>query len=238
MVLWHLSSFIRMLLPTACTLLRPIFPLKSISDDWTVTLGDNRFDTSKLNMSEFKARLDYLEFTESDAKLLKSLKPWADSIAEGFVKKFYDKQFNQQGFLRIIEKAGSNRRTLEGAQAGYLKSLFEGVLDAQYVAMRQHIGGLHARIGVTPEWYIASYQWYTELLYPMVRSKLKLRRGAGTKATNAIAKLLTFDQAVIMDEYVNGLLNQLKVVIDKVGDTATSLNDSSQQMSNAAEQAG
>ena len=37
-----------------------------------------------------------------------------------------------------------------------MKTLFDGVPDAQYVALRQHIGGMHARIGVTPEWYIAS----------------------------------------------------------------------------------
>ena len=78
-------------------------------------MGDNRFDTSKLNMSEFRGRLEYLEFSESDAKLLKSLKPWAESIASDFVKKFCEKQFKQSGFVRIVEKAGSNRTTLEGA---------------------------------------------------------------------------------------------------------------------------
>ncbi|MDA1257353.1 MAG: ATP-binding protein [Chloroflexi bacterium] len=168
-------------------------------------MSENRFDTSKLDIREFKARLDYLELTEltdTDARLLQSLSSWADSVAGDFAKKFYDRQFKQAGFVKIVEAAGSNRQRLEGAQAAYMKSLFDGLPDAQYIAMRQHIGSLHARIDVTPDWYISSYQWYAELLYPMVRSKLRLKRGAANRAVLAISKLLLFDQAIIMDEYV------------------------------------
>ena len=39
--------------------------------------------------------------------------------------------------------------------------------DVDYVESRLRIGALHARIGVTPRWYVSSYRLYEKYLFPM-----------------------------------------------------------------------
>jgi len=93
-----------------------------------------------------RTRLDFLGFTASDAELLKTMKPWADSIMNDFVKEFYDYQFKDPEFSSIIWSNGGTQEGLEAAQAGYARMLFDGYPDMGYVTRRMAIGELHARI--------------------------------------------------------------------------------------------
>jgi methyl-accepting chemotaxis protein len=173
-----------------------------------------------LSITAVQHRLAYLGFTDADAALLRSLRPWAERIAPRFVRAFYDRQFREPEFVRIVNAATSSRERLEAAQARYCLTLFDGMPDAAYIAMRQQIGELHARIGVTPEWYLASYQFYIDLLYPMVRRHLWWRPRAATSAVAALNKLLIFDQALIMETYTNGLTDRLQDLLDRIATTA------------------
>jgi len=103
-----------------------------------------------------RTRLDFLGFTASDAELLKSMEPWADSIMTEFVKEFYDYQFKGPEFSGIIRAYGATQDGLEAAQAGYALMLFDGYPDMEYVNRRMAIGELRARINITPQWYITS----------------------------------------------------------------------------------
>ena len=128
-------------------------------------------DNNQLNELEIRKRLDHLGFTESDAQLLKSLKPWAQTAISEFAHEFYEVQFRNPDFVAIIRANNSTQQILEGAQAGYAMDLFNGYPDSAYVQKRVSIGALHARINITPQWYLASYKFYHDILYPMVRSQ-------------------------------------------------------------------
>ncbi|NQW23982.1 MAG: hypothetical protein HQ475_11105 [SAR202 cluster bacterium] len=189
----------------------------------------------EMNEREIRKRLDFLGFTESDAELLRSLKPWAEQTIPGFVKEFYDYQFRDSEFSNIIRDNGSNQGALEGAQAGYARMLFDGYPDMAYANRRSAIGELHARINITPQWYITSYAFYHDMFYPLVRAEAGKD---GEQAVSAVNKLLNFDQALIMDTYINGLMDQMKVLVTQVASTAVNLAEASGQLSTTAGQAG
>ena len=195
-------------------------------------------DNNRMSDIEVRKRLDHLGFTESDVQLLKSLKGWAQGAIPGFAHEFYNLQFKNPDFVAIIRGNNSSQEVLEGAQAGYAMDLFNGYPDAAYVQKRVMIGGLHARINITPQWYIASYQFYHDILYPMVRSQFVGEEETAERAVSAVNKLLVFDQAIIMDTYVNGIMDSLKGLIKNVAETAVSLADASGQLNTTAEQAG
>ena len=173
--------------------------------------------TNAMTDMDIRKRLDHLGFTETDARLLQSLKPWAeDGGIKAFAKEFYDRQFVNPDFVAIIRGNNSGQAVLEGAQADYAMDLFKGYPGAAYVNKRANIGKLHARINITPEWYIASYQFYYDVLYPMIRQQFSGEEESGEAAVAAINKLLVFDQAVIMGTYVGRLTEQLKELMDRV----------------------
>ena len=178
---------------------------------------------NQMTDSDVRKRLDHLGFTDEDSRLLQSLRPWAETAIPAFAKEFYDRQFKNPEFAAIIRSNESNQQTLEGAQGGYAMDLFGGWPNAAYIEKRVRIGGLHARIGITPEWYIASYQFYFDILYPMIRRQFLEEQGRGEEAVSAVNKLLVFDQAVIMDTYVTGITDRLKGLITQVASTAENL---------------
>ena len=189
----------------------------------------------KMDDREIRTRLDFLGFTAEDAELLRSLKPWADKYIPEFVKEFYNYQFRNPEFASIIRSNGATQEGLEGAQAGYARMLFDGYPDMGYVNRRIIIGELHARINITPQWYITSYHFYFDMFYPQL---LKEAGDKGEQAVSAMNKLLNFDQALIMDTYINGLMDQMRGLVTQVASTAVNLAEASGQLSTTAEQAG
>ncbi len=191
---------------------------------------------------EIRKRLEFLQFTESDAQLLQSMRSWAQQAIPEFAKEFYDYQFMNPDFTATIRANNSSQQVLEVAQAGYAMALFNGYPNSGYVASRVIIGALHARINIQPQWYIASYQFYYAMLYPKVRSHFEDDPETGEKAVAAINKLLNFDQALVLDTYVGRLTDQLQEMMDRVatqiGGTANNLADAAKQLATTADETG
>jgi len=199
---------------------------------------DHSGGANLVTADQIRKRLTYLRFTESEARTLKSLQSWADSISKKFVTEFYDVQLAEPELQQIMLNAGSSRAALEVAQARYMVSLFSGYPDPTYVRQRAIVGQIHARIGVTPEWYLSSISLYHTYLLPKVKSHLRLSPGKGAKAVNALHKLLSFDEALVMDTYIQGLIDQQRELIDQVVDAATGVARTSDMLGTATDQVG
>ena len=173
-------------------------------------------DADRMTQSEIRERLTYIGFTDADAELLRSLKPWMQGAVKDFVTRFYDPQFQQTEFVEVLTRNKSSRGVLEQAQVGYCMDLFDGYPNEAYTAKRRMIGRRHSILGVPPRWFTSSYQFYYDLLLPMVQEQLKKQRGKGKQAADAIMKLLNFDQQVMMQEYVSGLQTDYQTMIAEV----------------------
>lgn len=175
-------------------------------------LGDPTPLTRQLRLGEreIAERLVFLGFVQEDADLLFSLHPWAERVADAFLALLYDDQFSHREFAEIVERAASNRERLEAFQRRYLLELFGGMPDAVYVESRLRIGALHARIGVTPRWYVSSYGLYEKHLFPMLRRHFFLRPKKASRAVAALSKLLNFDKALVLEMYIEGVTEEVR----------------------------
>jgi hypothetical protein len=169
----------------------------------------------RLDDREIAGRLVVLGFEQRDAELLASMRPWVARVADRFLTLLYDDQFSYEEFVAIVEAAGSNRQRLQGLQRQYLLQLFDGMPDATYVESRLRIGALHARINVTPRWYVSSYGLYEKYLFPMIRRHFWLRPRKRRRVLAALSKLLNFDKALVLDMYIDGVTEELRAT--KIG---------------------
>lgn len=172
-------------------------------------------DADRLTTDEIREQLRNIGFTEDDAELLRSHSPWMNQNAEKFSKDFYERSWMDPGFVAVVNSYGSNRGILEGAQAGYAKTLFNGWPSPEYTAIRIVIGKRHANIGVTARYYIASYQFYYDILFPMIDEDLG---DDAKRVKDAVHKLLIFDAAVVMDTYVENLSINLRADVAEVAE--------------------
>jgi hypothetical protein len=166
----------------------------------------------KINLGdrEIADRLVFLGFVQEDAGLLISLRPWVQRVADKFLAAFYDDQFSHPEFVEIVERAGSTRERLQAFQRDYLLDLFDGMPDAEYVESRLRIGALHAKLSVTPRWYVSSYGLYERHLFPMLRRHFRFRPRKTRRAIAALSKLLNFDKALVLDMYIDGVTDEVR----------------------------
>jgi len=155
-------------------------------------------------------RLVFLGFVQEDATRLTSLRPWAQRVADQFLKLFYDDQFSHPEFVEIVDRAGSTRERLQAFQRDYLLDLFDGMPDKAYVESRLRIGALHAKLSVTPRWYVSSYGLYERHLFPMLRRHFRFRPRKARRAIAALSKLLNFDKALVLDMYIDGVTEEVR----------------------------
>jgi len=158
-----------------------------------------------LDDRQIAERLVYLGFVQQDADVLASLRLWAERNVDCFLQQFYDHQFSHRDFVELVEAAGSDRQRLVETQRSYLLDLFQGMPDARYAQSRQRIGKVHARLRVTPRWYVSSYELYEKYLFPMLRRHLWFRPIKRRRAVAALSKLLNFDKSIVLDQYAEDL---------------------------------
>ena len=62
-----------------------------------------------MSEGEIRSRLTFLGFTDADANLLSSLRPWVESIVAEFAKEFYERSFPDAAFTEVARKNNATR---------------------------------------------------------------------------------------------------------------------------------
>lgn len=173
----------------------------------------------RITAEDITQRLDYLKFTGREAKLLKGLRDWTEGVADAFMTQLYDYQFANPEFIKMVNRAGATRQQIQQQHRAYFVSLFDGMPDMKYVEGRFGIGRAHARLGITPQWFVSTYQLYSLYFYPMIRRRFRLRPWHAVTVIDALEKLINFDMQLVLEIYVLDVSMDLK----KVGTRAAKL---------------
>lgn len=102
---------------------------------------------------KYAGHLRFLQITASDLQILKEFRPVAETVAQQVAKGFYGQMGHSPEMMQIVQAHSSIER-LSQSLARYFVSMFDGVIDDQYCAYREHVGRQHHRIGVVPQWYV------------------------------------------------------------------------------------
>ena len=107
-------------------------------------------------MAEIAARMDFIGLDAARVRRLRRLGPTIRAAMRPALAAFYAKvrvHPKLSGFFR-------DEAMMEGAerrQASHWARMCEGRFDGEYVAAVRTVGGVHARIGLEPRWYIGGY---------------------------------------------------------------------------------
>jgi signal transduction histidine kinase len=143
----------------------------------------------------------YVGWTEADAKRMVAAAPLLEPLLLALVDDFYAEIHRHDDALKVITGGPAQVERLKGTLVQWLRELFSGTYDADYVARRWRVGWRHVEIGLE--------QVYTNVALSRLRSGLI--RGLqgnwqGDSATlrdtvGALNKLLDLDLAIIEDAY-------------------------------------
>lgn len=163
----------------------------------------------RITPHEIIRRKKNLDITDEDIQTLLETKPIILSDLEEIVKNFYEELVEVEGVPQVIGDAETLLR-LKNYLRGYLRTLFEGPYDMEYVQSRLRIGLVHKRIGVPPKLYIAAYKILSQIL----RTKLRIQDKAKScelcsNRSGALEKIMLFDLVLVFDTYIQGLVNEV-----------------------------
>src|SRR5699024_1566838 len=110
--------------------------------------------------------------------------------------------------LRNIINEHSSIDRLKKSIKSHIIEMFSGTIDELYLEKRKTVAVRHVDIGLTQEWYIASFQSVFNSIYSLITDHYPAREDCDL-ATTALNKLLNFEQQLVLTAY-DEELNRLK----------------------------
>ncbi|WP_099737573.1 EAL domain-containing protein [Comamonas sp. 26] len=149
----------------------------------------------------FQRRKDFLCLTVQDEHAMRSLHDALGTQAHGFVEGFYRHllSFPEMRALLPDDEALHRLKTL---QMRYFLRLTKGTYDEAYGDERQHVGLAHARIGLSPGWYLGAYSHYLTELLPRITRLPGLTPEQRNDAIQALIKVVLLDIGLAIDSYI------------------------------------
>lgn len=143
----------------------------------------------------------YVAWTDEDATLVASLAELVAPHLSPIIDDFYDEISRHPGAAKVITGGAAQITRLKGTLNRWIRDLFTGRYDAEFVAVRSRVGWRHVEIGLD--------QVYTNVALSRIRNGLMSvvhRHWQGDADTmrasiRALNKLLDLDLAVIEDAY-------------------------------------
>ena len=150
---------------------------------------------------ELRTRKRFVGLDLAAIKALQALRPWMEAHVQEVVEEFYAHLLRFQQPRWLLADAQVLAR-VKAAQTDYLRSLTEGTFDMAYVANRLAIGRTHARVGVTPQWYLGAYSIFARLLLPRILEHYRDRPLTGVAAVKALIAAMHLDMQLAIDAYM------------------------------------
>jgi len=155
----------------------------------------------QLTARELQTRKAFVGLDLAATRALQALRPWMEAHVHEVVDEFYNHllRFEQPRWLL------ADPQRLAHVKAGQTASLLRftaGDFDLAYAASRLAIGRTHARVGVTPQWYLGAFSTFTRILFPKILTHYQDRPLTGVAAIRALIAIMHLDMQLAIDAYL------------------------------------
>ncbi len=172
----------------------------------TPTLASGTVDDIAAEMgidaAEIASRKAFLELTEADAVHLRNIRGKLAAAQNGFADGFYE-YLRQLPELAALLPDEATVARLKAAHGRYFASLTEGEYGDAYVDGRLRVGMTHARIGLTPKWYVGAFRKYLADMLKATWVASGEEFAAFAPTFDALLKVVMLDLGLTLDTYIH-----------------------------------
>ncbi|PKO33234.1 MAG: hypothetical protein CVU34_14270 [Betaproteobacteria bacterium HGW-Betaproteobacteria-7] len=155
-----------------------------------------------IDAAEIAARKAFLELTESDAEHLRAIRDQLAAAQNGFADGFYQ-YLRQLPELAALLPDEATVARLKAAHGRYFASLTDGDYGAAYVDGRLRVGMTHARIGLTPKWYVGAFRKYLSDMLTATWTATGEDFATFVPTFDALLKVVMLDLGLTLDTYIH-----------------------------------
>lgn len=153
----------------------------------------------KIEDSSILDKINMIQLTGKDVKLLKSIQPIIESNVDEIVESFYSVIMKVPSLKGIIDKNSTVER-LKKTLRVHVIEMFDGIIDQNFIDKRLKIAHVHYVIGLEPAWYMGAFQHIqdtiTYLVFKDIKDKRKLQ-----SVLSSVNKILSFEQQIVLEAY-------------------------------------
>ncbi len=148
----------------------------------------------------------YIDWSDADAQRVRQMAPTAERHFTNLIDDFYAAIQQNPATMKVITGGVEQIRRLKGTLIGWLKDLFSGHYDQDYVVRRWKVGQRHVEIGLDQVYTNAALSRLRQgLLLELENDRLTEQSDGETRngkaARRSLNKLLDLDLAIIEDAY-------------------------------------
>lgn len=178
-----------------------------------------------MNISELTERLDYYQLEARDPafrQLTKIIERSMETALEGF--------YRELGTRKLLIGKFNDNAAMDRARralARHWQSAFSEGLDQSFLDRSHHIGGVHAKIGLEPKWYVGSYARILDDLIaatiaPGWKRLLPWKR-AEARRVATLVKVSLLDIDIALSSYFSDINSKVSVLNDVLGTSLAEL---------------
>ena len=125
---------------------------------------------TQLDPQEMQTRLSFMEIDDHTAQALQEAWPVIDDALETILDGFYTRIMATPETAKILGKP-ERVPGLKNSQREHWRAIFSGKFDSEFAARVKTIGITHAKIGLSPQWYVGGYAYaFKEMQKCLIRA--------------------------------------------------------------------
>lgn len=194
--------------------LQAFFKLKARDETSWLQQANGQSAVFSVSNENIRNQFHAIGLSIDDLKIAKTIQPLIKKHAVSIAADYYDAMGKIPEFLEITNNA-SNRDQWIHVHGKFLTAMFEGRFDDQYMDRLKKITYGHHRMGVKPQWYVASFHILLEKTLVHINPSIPIEEEFHQIAI-VIARTLNFHQQVILEALDKMNIDKEKEIFNKI----------------------
>ena len=171
---------------------------------------DRRVMDAELIFQRYQDLQRYVGWTDDDARRVAELLPVVEPNFPQLIDDFYDEIERHPAARKVITGGAAQVDRLKGTLRGWVRQLFSGTYDREYVRRRWQVGLRHVDIGLDQVYTNVALSRMRFGLARLLAADLAANEPERQRAALALNRLLDLDLAIIEDAYQYEYLQRQK----------------------------
>jgi methyl-accepting chemotaxis protein len=152
--------------------------------------------------ASIEQRLQFLQFDEETRAQLRKAREHVGSAIEVLLDRFYTHILKQPELRSLFTDADAIQRARNAQKRYWLDTLFDGQHGPAYFDRAEQVGKVHARIELTPNWYMGAYCYMLNQFVGVIADEYAQDGKTVGLIVQALNKAAALDMELVIDSYL------------------------------------
>ncbi len=159
-------------------------------------------------------RLRFLDIDHDTISLLRSAREILEPAMGEMLDQFYSHILDEPDLKDLFLDEEVQERARSSQMNHWMEALFSGKYDNAYYEKTSQIGLAHARIGLTPNWYIGGYNQMLGQFIELIETRYAEKNESAAQLIKAVSKIIFLDMDLVIHCYLDAKDSSMRRMLE------------------------